>query len=77
MKGCPKHIAIPGSFQSFNMYKVYGNLESAKGNYNWNTNGHKLARASECVKCGKCEAVCPQHIRIREELANAAAVLEG
>ena len=77
MKGCPKHIAIPGSFQSFNMYKVYGNLESAKGNYNRNTNGHKLARASECVKCGKCEAVCPQHIRIREELANAAAVLEG
>ena len=77
MKGCPKHIAIPGSFQSFNMYKVYGNLETAKGNYNWNTNGHKLARASECVKCGKCEAVCPQHIRIREELANAAAVLEG
>ena len=77
MKGCPKHIAIPGSFQSFNMYKVYGNLESAKGNYNWNTNGHKLARASECVKCGKCEAVCPQHIKIREELANAAAVLEG
>ena len=77
MKGCPKHIAIPGSLQSFNMYKVYGNLESAKGNYNWNTNGHKLARASECVKCGKCEAVCPQHIRIREELANAAAVLEG
>lgn len=77
MKGCPRHIAIPGSFQSFNMYKVYGNLEAARGNYNWNTNGHKLARASECVKCGKCEAVCPQHIRIREELANAAAVLEG
>ncbi|MBQ1334088.1 MAG: 4Fe-4S binding protein, partial [Clostridia bacterium] len=21
-----------------------------------------------CVKCGKCEDVCPQHIKIRDEL---------
>jgi len=29
------------------------------------------------VGCGKCEAHCPQHIAIREELKNASKELEG
>ena len=33
--------------------------------------------ASLCVRCGKCEQHCPQGIAIRNELANAAKVLEG
>ncbi len=28
--------------------------------------GHGLKRANECIKCGKCEEACPQHIAIRE-----------
>ena len=77
MKGCPKHIAIPGTFQAYNMFKVYGNIENARGKYNWNTRGHNLSLASECISCGRCEAVCPQHIKIRDELKAAAAVLEA
>ncbi|MBE6093091.1 MAG: hypothetical protein E7201_08025, partial [Selenomonas ruminantium] len=30
----------------------------------------------ECIKCGKCEQVCPQHISIREELVKAGRALQ-
>ena len=35
--------------------------------------GHK---ASDCVKCGKCESVCPQHLPIRQLLENVAKEFE-
>ena len=35
--------------------------------------GHK---ASDCVKCGKCESVCPQHLPIRQLLENVANEFE-
>ena len=76
MKGCPQSIAIPGIFRTFNMYKRFGQLGWAKGEYSWTTDGHGLAKASECVECGQCEEVCPQHLSIRQELKNAAAALE-
>lgn len=77
MKGCPQKIAIYGSFQAYNIYSMYGDLEGAKGKYLWNTDGHGWGRASSCISCGKCEKVCPQHIPIREELKKVAAVLEA
>ncbi|MBO7090621.1 MAG: 4Fe-4S dicluster domain-containing protein, partial [Victivallales bacterium] len=33
-------------------------------------------KASDCIKCGKCEKVCPQHLPIRELLAETAVELE-
>ena len=30
---------------------------------------------ADCVKCGKCEAACPQHIDIRAKLSGAAEAL--
>ena len=76
MKGCPKNIAIYGTFQAVNIYNMYNDLVGAKGKYEWNTSGHGWGKASECIKCGKCEQVCPQHIHIRDELEKAAEVLE-
>ena len=77
MKGCPMEIAIHGAFQAVNMARLYDNLPFAKNQYAWQTDGHGLNKASQCIACGRCEAVCPQHIHIREELKKAAAILEG
>lgn len=77
VKGCPRNINIPGCFGSLNMYRRFNNMTSARNNYSWNTDGHQMARASACIECGACEEVCPQHIRIRDELKKVAETLES
>ena len=74
-KGCPQSINIPGIFNCVNTAMVYNNLNGAKGSYGWATNNGK--KASDCVACGQCESVCPQHIGIIDALKKAAAMLEG
>ena len=73
---CPKGIRIPDLFSALNAHEAF---------HNWNTgyyyghiitgNGH--GKASECIKCGKCEKVCPQHLPIRELLTKVAETFEG
>ena len=33
-------------------------------------------KASACIRCGKCEKVCPQHLKIRELLIDVAKEFE-
>ena len=52
--------------------------------HNWNTGyyynniitGGGHGKASECIKCGKCEKVCPQHLPIRDLLKDVARTFE-
>ncbi len=67
-KVCPMNIGVSGSFTAMNYLTLYGNKESALGQENWLVGGHGKKRANECIKCGKCEQACPQHIQIRKEL---------
>ena len=67
-KVCPMHIGISGSFTAMNILTLYKDKKAAKHQEDWLVKGHGLKSASECIKCGKCEQVCPQHISIREEL---------
>lgn len=74
VKDCPANIAIPGVFEAVNDYLVFKNLKRSKGEYAWAT--MKNAKASECIECGQCESVCPQSIKIIDELAKAAELFE-
>ena len=69
-------IGISGTFTAMNMLTLYKDKPAAKHQEEWLVSGHGLKRASECIKCGKCEEVCPQHIKIREELEKATKALE-
>ena len=71
-KVCPMDIGISGSFGALNMYTLYGNYDLAKGRHNWDVTGQGHKTATECIKCGACEAACPQHIAIRDELDRVA-----
>ncbi len=67
-KVCPMEIGISGSFTAMNYLTLYGSKANALRQENWLVGKHGRKRADQCVKCGKCEAVCPQHIAIRENL---------
>ena len=70
---CPGDIGISGSFTAMNYLSLYGNMAAAKHQENWLVTMHQRKRADECLQCGACEEVCPQHIHIREELKKVCA----
>lgn len=72
--GCPKHIDIPNLFSCMNSKYVY---KSWNANYYYDKVYTKRnGKASDCIKCGKCERSCPQHLPIRKLLENVAAEFE-
>ena len=74
---CPRGVDIPGIFAIYNQrhaeWKFWALVEYVKCTALRRTS----TGASACIGCGKCEAHCPQHIAIRDELKKAARELEG
>ncbi|MEG2006553.1 MAG: aldo/keto reductase, partial [Raoultibacter sp.] len=64
-KSCPQSIKIPTIMTSLNILSLYDDGYRARENYVWNASGGK---ASLCIQCGVCEGICPQHIKIIDEL---------
>ena len=73
--GCPMNIAIPDVFRAVNTMKLYGDEFRPKAFYSGLV-GQGHGRASDCVACGQCEGVCPQHLPIIELLKDASARLD-
>lgn len=72
--GCPMNIRIPDLFRALNTARLYpgemrphffyGNVTGASG------------KARDCVGCGQCEAVCPQHLHITELMEEVSRVFD-
>ncbi len=68
---CPKGVDIPNLFLSYNQMYTEGKSE-ARFKYAQIVGMRKEESfATQCVKCGKCEKVCPQHLPIRDLLIEA------
>ena len=73
--GCPMKISIPDVFRAVNTMTLYGDVFRPKAFYGGViSQGH--GRASDCIGCGQCEGVCPQHLPIIDLLKDAAAKLD-
>ena len=72
--GCPMHIAIPRYFSLYNADKqeVKEKGWTPQGEYYDNLT-HTFGKAGDCIACGQCEGVCPQHLPIIEHLKEVAA----
>lgn len=67
--GCPKHISIPDLFTAMNAKQTHHDWNS---DYYYGIHTHDGRRASDCIRCGQCEKVCPQHLHIRDLLQDVA-----
>lgn len=72
---CPMGVDIPDNFSLWNKLGMFGQKDAVKAQ--WNTFFPDAEKASHCIRCGKCEAVCPQKLPIRTALAQLQAELDA
>lgn len=70
VEGCPTRISIPDLFSCLNTKNIH---------HDWNADYYysevytkRGGKASDCIECGKCEKICPQHLPIRKLLKDVA-----
>ena len=73
--GCPQKIDIPEIFSCVNRLRRFGDTQGVRTAYaQLAQNG---ARAADCVACGQCQSVCPQHLLVPELLSEASATFDS
>ena len=75
--GCPMNIAIPKYFSLYNADKQEIKTKSwmPQQEYYSRLTG-TFGKASDCVACGQCEDVCPQHLPVIDYLQKVAEHFE-
>jgi len=63
---CPQGIAIPDLFSLLNSKRIFNNWNTEYYYHNISTG--EGTRAKDCLECGACEGICPQHLEIRQLL---------
>ena len=78
--GCPMKIAIPKYFKLYNE-NTFDDMEAKEWSVNYSDYPQLLegggGMASDCIACGQCESVCPQHLPIIELLRKASGKLDA
>lgn len=70
---CPAGVDIPRNFANYNQYKFNNSdIYLEISNQTMGEGRH----ASFCVECGKCAPLCPQFIKIPEELKKVAVAVK-
>lgn len=79
--GCPKNIAIPRYFALYNADYLEKRLEDTEDwrpqSLYYDRLSNVFGKASDCIACGQCEKICPQHLPIIENLKMIANHFEG
>ena len=71
---CPAGVDIPGSFSVWNSFGMYQDAAGARRRW---AAMDESKKPLNCVKCGKCESVCPQQLPIRTHLEQVQAELDA
>ena len=73
--GCPMGISIPDIISAINTRRKFPGDMRPQFFYNGLVSGK--SHASDCIGCGQCEGVCPQHLPIIEILKEGAEMFDG
>lgn len=71
--GCPMNISIPELFSCYN-HKV--NFHDWNQGYYYAQITRDGGKPSECIECGQCEGICPQHLEIMRLLKDVSGEFE-
>ncbi|MBO4629129.1 MAG: aldo/keto reductase [Treponema sp.] len=77
--GCPQTIPIPKYFALYNADLK----QDPEGKAGWTAQqeyyeniAKTVGKASDCVECGQCEEICPQHLKVIDFLKDVASRFE-
>ena len=60
---CPQKLSIPDYFMCLNGKKLFNDMGLA--GYYGEMGKRSGVSAQDCIECGACEGVCPQHLEVR------------